>query len=107
MKRRAPKSPASNPVAAAVGPDETLAALARTLDFAEPGRFVLAFAKCNWPVQRRALVERLKGMLDPIGVTLIEGDLAEPIDRLLTILPDHLNRPYLVTAAARDSTPEV
>ena len=107
MKRRAPQSPASNPVAAAVGPDETLAALARTLDFAEPGRFVLAFAKCNLPVQRRALVERLKVMLDPLGVTLIEVDLAEPIDRLLPILRDHLNRPYLVPAASLDSAPEV
>ena len=78
-------------------PDEALAALARTLDFAAPGRFLLAFAKCNLPVQRCALVERLKVMLEPLNVTLLEVDLTEPVTQLLPHLREQLGSTYLAS----------
>ncbi len=91
MSQRAPLSPA----AAAVSPDETLTALARMLDYAAPGRFVLAFVKCNLPAQRRDLVERTRVLVEPLDVTLLEVELAGPVDRLLPILRERLAGSYL------------
>ncbi|HEY4688427.1 MAG TPA: tetratricopeptide repeat protein, partial [Anaerolineae bacterium] len=79
--------------------DETLRRLARMLDFAAPGRFVLAFVKCNLPVQRRVLVEQLKVLLEPLGVSLIEIELNEPVDRLLPRVKERLAGSYLVSPA--------
>lgn len=96
MSRRAPRHLVENPAAS---PDETLTALARMLDFAAPGRFVLAFVKCNLPAQRHALVERINVLTEPLGVTPIEIELTEPIDKLLPILCDRLAGSYLKPAA--------
>ncbi len=75
--------------------DETLRRLAQMLDYAAPGRFVLAFAKCNLPTQRRALVDGVKVLAEPLGVTLLEVELTDPVEKLLPILRERLAGSYL------------
>jgi tetratricopeptide (TPR) repeat protein len=69
---------------------ETLSALARAIGMAAPGRFVLLLAKCNLPVQREALTVRLREMLEPLGVDLVEVDMGEITDDLLNHLKARL-----------------
>ena len=69
---------------------ETLSLLARAIGMAAPGRFVLLLAKCNLPVQRETLAERLRAMLEPLGVELVEVSTKEPVDDLLSLLEGHL-----------------
>ena len=99
-RKAAPKRSAKPPAkpelsSTSLDPDETLSALARTLDFAAPGRFLLAFAKCNLPVQRGALVGRLNVMLEPLNIRLLEVDLTEPVTQILPILRELLGSAYL------------
>ncbi|HLF24753.1 MAG TPA: tetratricopeptide repeat protein [Anaerolineae bacterium] len=94
MSSRAPLNAPEN----AVSPDDTLTAFARMLDFAAPGRFVLAFVKCNLPAQRQTLVEKIKVLVEPLGVTLLEVELTEPTERLLPILRERLTGSYLAPA---------
>jgi tetratricopeptide (TPR) repeat protein len=69
---------------------ETLSALARAIGMAAQGRFVLLLAKCNLPAQREALVARLREMLEPLGVDLVEVDMGEIADNLLSHLKARL-----------------
>jgi len=62
--------------------EETLRHLARMIDLAEG--FTLAFVKCNLPQQRRTLLQRLRAMLELLDVQLVELELAEPVDDLLS-----------------------
>ncbi|MBE9472460.1 MAG: hypothetical protein IMY75_10175, partial [Chloroflexi bacterium] len=78
---------------------ETLSALARAIGMAAPGRFVLLLAKCNLPLQREALAEHLRAMLEPLGVGLVEMGLDGSVDDLLSHLKAHLE------PAGRDSGP--
>ena len=64
---------------------ETLSALARAIGMAAPGRFVLLLAKCNVPAQRETLVAQLQALLEPLGVTLLEVALDEPVSDLLSL----------------------
>src|SRR3990172_1045412 len=75
--------------------DETLRRLARMLDYAAPGRFVLALVKCNLPAQRRDLVERIRVLVEPLGMALLEVELTGPVDKLLPILRERLAGSYL------------
>jgi len=87
-----PAQLAENPAASHSG---TLAALARMLDYAAPGRFVLAFAKCNTPLQRSKLVDELKVLLEPLNIALLEVELKEPVEKLLPLLQEKLAGSYL------------
>jgi tetratricopeptide (TPR) repeat protein len=62
---------------------EALSALARAIELAAPGRFVLLFAKCNVPAQRTALTERLGAMLEPLGIELVDVAMEKPVESLL------------------------
>src|SRR3990170_6130399 len=87
--------------------DETLRHLARMLDFAAPGRFVLAFVKCNLPAQRRDLVERIRVLVEPLDVALLEVELTGPVDRLLPILRERLAGSYLAPLSEAEPAHEV
>jgi len=69
---------------------ETLSALARAIEMAAPGRFVFLLAKCNLPIQRESLARRLRAMLEPLGVELVEIDLDGEVDNLLIHLKARL-----------------
>lgn len=103
MSHTVPQSPAADQHD---NPEETLTALARMLDFAAPGRFVLAFAKCNLPVQRNALVEQLKVLLEPLGVSLLKIELKEAVEQLLPVLRERLAGSYLAPSSAAESAIE-
>ncbi|MBI4771132.1 MAG: tetratricopeptide repeat protein [Chloroflexi bacterium] len=87
MSQRAPDPLAASPPE---NPAETLAALIRLLDFAAPGRFVLAFVKCNLPMQRRALAAQVRAQVEPLGVSVLEVELTEPVEKLLPLLRERL-----------------
>jgi len=69
---------------------ETLSALARAIGMAAPGRFVLLLVKCNLPAQRETLAERLRAMLEPLGVELVEVRATGVVGDLLSLLESRL-----------------
>ncbi|HVG21056.1 MAG TPA: tetratricopeptide repeat protein [Blastocatellia bacterium] len=78
----------SNPESAAEPADVIVRRLVRALDYAEG--FWLGFARCNLPAQRRKAAAACKELLEPLGIHLIEVELAEPISELLPILKERI-----------------